>query len=39
LLGANGQVHLLYTYDRKKMKHIQFDRRWIESKKNQKGSS
>jgi predicted neuraminidase len=39
LLGANGQVHLLYTYDRKKMKHIQFDPRWIESKKNQKGSS
>ena len=39
LLGANGEVHLIYTYDRKKMKHIQFDRRWIESKKNQKGSS
>ena len=39
LLGANGEVHLLYTYDLKKMKHIQFDRRWIESKKNQKGSS
>jgi predicted neuraminidase len=39
LLGANGQVHLLYTYDRKKMKHIQFDPRWIESKKNQKGGS
>lgn len=39
LLGANGQVHLLYTYDRKKMKHIQFDPRWIESKKNQKGNS
>ena len=39
LLGANGQVHLLYTYDRKKMKHVQFDPRWIESKKNQKGSS
>jgi predicted neuraminidase len=39
LLGANGEVHLIYTYDRKKMKHIQFDPRWIESKKNQKGSS
>jgi predicted neuraminidase len=39
LLGANGEVHLLYTYDRKKMKHIQFDSRWIESKKNPKGSS
>ena len=39
LLGANGEVHLLYTYDRKKMKHVQFDPRWIESKKNQKGSS
>jgi len=39
LLGANGEVHLIYTYDRKKMKHLQFDRRWIESKKNQKGSS
>jgi predicted neuraminidase len=39
LLGANGQVHLLYTYDRKKMKHVQFDPRWIESKKNQKGRS
>jgi predicted neuraminidase len=39
LLGANGEVHLIYTYDRKKMKHIQFDSRWIESKKNQKGSS
>jgi len=39
LLGANGEVHLIYTYDRKKMKHIQFDPRWIESKKNPKGSS
>lgn len=39
LLGANGGVHLIYTYDRKKMKHIQFDLRWIENKKNQKGSS
>ena len=39
LLGANGEVHLLYTYDRKKMKHVQFDPRWIESKKNPKGSS
>ena len=39
LLGANGEVHLIYTYDRKKMKHIQFDPRWIESKKNQKGNS
>jgi predicted neuraminidase len=39
LLGANGEVHLIYTYDRKKMKHIHFDPRWIESKKNQKGSS
>ena len=39
LLGANGEVHLIYTYDRKKMKHIQFDSRWIESKKNQKGGS
>jgi predicted neuraminidase len=39
LLGANGAVHLVYTYDRKKMKHIQFDPRWIDSKKNQKGSS
>ncbi len=39
LLGANGEVHLLYTYDRKKMKHVQFDPRWIESKKNQKGRS
>lgn len=39
LLGANGEVHLLYTYDRKKIKHVQFDPRWIESKKNQKGSS
>ena len=39
LLGANGEVHLIYTYDRKKMKHIQFDPRWIESKKNQKGIS
>ncbi len=39
LLGANGEVHLIYTYDRKKMKHIQFDPRWIENKKNQKGSS
>ena len=39
LLGANGEVHLIYTYDRKKMKHIQFDPRWIESKKNLKGSS
>jgi predicted neuraminidase len=38
-LGANGEVHLIYTYDRKKMKHIQFDPRWIDSKKNQKGSS
>jgi predicted neuraminidase len=39
LLGKNGEVHLIYTYDRKKMKHIQFDPRWIESKKNPKGSS
>ena len=39
LLGANGEVHLLYTYDRRKIKHIQFDRRWIESKKNQTGIS
>ena len=39
LLGANGEVHLIYTFDRKKMKHIQFDPRWIESKKNPKGSS
>jgi predicted neuraminidase len=39
LLGANGEVHLIYTYDRKKMKHIQFDPRWIESKKNPKESS
>ena len=39
LLGANGEIHLIYTYDRKKMKHIQFDPRWIESKKTQKGSS
>jgi predicted neuraminidase len=39
LLGANGEVHLIYTYDRKKMKHIQFDPRWIDSKKSPKGSS
>jgi predicted neuraminidase len=39
LLGANGEVHLIYTYDRKKMKHVQFDPRWIESKKNRKGDS
>jgi predicted neuraminidase len=39
LLGANGEVHLIYTYDRKKMKHIQFDPRWIDSKTNPKGSS
>jgi predicted neuraminidase len=39
LLGANGAVHLVYTYDRKRIKHIEFDPRWIESKKNQKGSS
>jgi len=39
LLGANGSVHLVYTYDRKRIKHIQFDPRWIDSKKNQKGSS
>jgi predicted neuraminidase len=39
LLGANGAVHLVYTYDRKRIKHIQFDPRWIESKKNPKGSS
>jgi len=39
LLGANGEVHLIYTYDRQKMKHIQFDPRWIDSKRNQKGSS
>jgi predicted neuraminidase len=39
LLGANGEVHLIYTYDRQKIKHIQFDPRWIDSKRNQKGSS
>lgn len=39
LLGADGAVHLVYTYDRKRIKHIEFDPRWIESKKNQKGSS
>lgn len=39
LLGANGAVHLIYTYDRKRIKYIEFDPRWIESKKNQKGSS
>jgi predicted neuraminidase len=39
LLGANGEVHVIYTYDRQKIKHIQFDLRWIESKRNQKGSS
>ena len=39
LLGADGQVHIIYTYDRQKMKHIQFDPRWIDSKRNQKGSS
>jgi predicted neuraminidase len=39
LLGQDGQVHVIYTYDRQKIKHIQFDPRWIESKRNQKGSS
>jgi predicted neuraminidase len=39
LLGLDGQVHVIYTYDRQKIKHIQFDPRWINSKRNQKGSS
>jgi predicted neuraminidase len=39
LLGASGEVHLIYTYDRQKIKHIQFDPRWIESKQSQKGGS
>lgn len=39
LLGANGEVHVIYTYDRQKIKHIQFDSRWIEGKRYQKGSS
>lgn len=37
-LATSGDVHLVYTYDRKKIKHIQFDAQWLEMKKTQKGA-